>query len=79
MFWLLYYQSKIKVGSIAKAPRWLLRSRFVAITEEFGVMLICEKDPYPPLYCLQESFITVCVTYRYIFKMLYVILYRYYL
>ncbi|KAF5775822.1 hypothetical protein HanXRQr2_Chr13g0616341 [Helianthus annuus] len=62
----------------AKAPRWLLRSRFVAITEEFGVMLICEKDPYPPSYCLQEIFITVCVNYRYVFKMLYVILYRYY-
>ncbi|KAF5820705.1 putative spermidine synthase [Helianthus annuus] len=41
-------------------------------------MLICEKDPYPPSYCLQESFITVCVIYRYIFKMLYVMLYRYY-
>uniref|UniRef100_A0A251SY06 Uncharacterized protein n=1 Tax=Helianthus annuus TaxID=4232 RepID=A0A251SY06_HELAN len=57
----------------AKAPRWLLRSRFVAITEEFGVMLICEKDPYPPSYCLQEIFITVCVNYRYVFKMLYTV------
>ncbi|MFS7944348.1 hypothetical protein Hanom_Chr06g00511091 [Helianthus anomalus] len=56
----------------AKAPRWLLRSRFVAITKDFGVMLICENDPYPLSYCLQESFITVCVNYRY------VILYRYY-
>ncbi|MFS7944344.1 hypothetical protein Hanom_Chr06g00511051 [Helianthus anomalus] len=73
-----FFESTSDESRWAKAPRWLLRSRFVAITEDFGVMLICEKDPYPLSYCLQESFITVCVNYRYVFKMLYVILYRYY-
>ncbi|KAJ0669529.1 hypothetical protein HanPI659440_Chr17g0702181 [Helianthus annuus] len=53
-----FFVKRTKFDEQAKAPRWLLRSRFVAITEEFGLMLICEKDPYPPLCCIQESFIT---------------------
>ncbi|MFS7914403.1 hypothetical protein Hanom_Chr02g00152971 [Helianthus anomalus] len=52
------FVASLSLSKEAKAPRWLQPSRFVAITEEFGLMLICEKDPYPPSYCLQESFIT---------------------